>query len=123
MKQRLFQNRLTPHFPIRHDAHLLDPKTRPQALHDRQQCLHIRRVPRPHLAADRPSLAAEHHAHHYLLEVRAVVLVVSTLADALATFSLEVEAGGVEERQREAGEQVAPPGKQRLLDLVLGAAR
>ena len=52
-----------------------------------------------------------------------MILAMATLADGLATLSLEVDAGGVEEDQLEIGEQITPVGEQPLLDQVLGASR
>ena len=49
-----------------------------------------------------------------------MVLAVTILPQALATSPLEVEAGGIEEGQREIGEEVSPPGKQSLLHFILG---
>ena len=45
------------------------------------------------------------------------------VAEALAAGALEAERGGVHEHDGELAEQVAPAREQRLLDLVLDAAR
>ena len=51
-----------------------------------------------------------------------MILAVAAWADGLSPLSLEGDAGGVEEDQREFGEQVTAVGEQPLLDQVLGAS-
>ena len=47
------KGRLADHAPISHHAELAHPELRPHAFNDRQQCLGIGSVARPHLRADR----------------------------------------------------------------------
>ena len=113
---------LADHAPVGHDADLADPEPAAEPIDDRDQRRHIGRVARPQLAADRPPLAVEHGPDDHLVEVGPVVLAVAPLADVLAALALEVDRGGVEEDQLQAGEEVAPVGEQALLDPVLDAA-
>jgi len=76
---------LADHAAIRHDADADDPEPLLQPVHYRDQRRHVRRVPRPHLAADRMPFAVQNHPHHHLLQVRPVVLAVAVLAQRLSS--------------------------------------
>jgi len=54
------------HSPIRNDADPTDGKTALQSLDYRNERLHIRRVPRPHLAADRSAVIVQDNPYHHL---------------------------------------------------------
>src|SRR5262249_55183300 len=99
-----------------------DAEAAAQPVDDRDQGGHVGGVAGPQLAADRPPPAVEHHTDDHLVQVRPVVLAVAPLADLLAAVALEVERGGVEEHQLQAGEGVPAGGEQAPLDPVLGAA-
>jgi hypothetical protein len=93
-----------------------------QPVHDGNQTLHVGRVARPEFAADRIAVAVQHHAHHHLLQVGAMILRVAALAEGRAAFAFEVDRGGVEEHDVQVGEQVAAPREQSLLnDVLVGA--
>src|SRR6516164_11274385 len=77
------------HAPVGHDADLADGEPLAQAIDHRDQRAHVGGVARPELAADRPSLAVEHHPDDHLLEIRSVILAVAVSADGLSSLSLE----------------------------------
>src|SRR5882724_5954007 len=52
-----------------------------------------------------------------------MILGVAALADALASLSMEVDRGGVEEYQIQSGEQIPSLGEQLLFDEVFGGSR
>src|SRR3982750_2540280 len=75
------------------------------------------------LRADRPSRGVDDHAQDQLHQVGPVVLGVAALPEALPACALEAQRRGVYEHDGELAEQVTAAGEQRLLDLVLDAAR
>ena len=111
------------HPPIRNDADPPDRKPAPQPLDYRNERRYIRRVPRPHFAADRLTLIVQDDPHHHLIEVGAVILAVAQSADGLASFAFEVDGGGVEEDAIQTGKKITARQKQVLLDHILCAAR
>src|SRR6266404_4049188 len=88
---QLGQRLLADHAPISDDADALNLKTLLKTIHDRNQGLDIRRVAGPQFTTDRPPFAIEHRPHHQLLQVRAVILAVTMLPQALTAVTLEVE--------------------------------
>src|SRR5260370_7440796 len=78
------------HSPVGNDTNGADPEPRLQPLHDRDQTLHIARVPRPEFATDRIAVLIQHHAHHHLLQVGTMIFRVPTLPQGLPPFSLPV---------------------------------
>lgn len=69
----------------------------------------------------RSTLLVQNHADDHLLAIPALILAQTVGAQCLAAFALEVDAGRIKEDHRPAREQVAPLGKQALLDQVFGA--
>src|SRR6266446_2324525 len=113
---------LADHAPVSHDAHPADPEPTAEAINDGDQYRHVGGVARPQFTADRPPLTVEHRPDDHLVEVGAMVLAETPLADVLAALALEVERGGVEEDQLQSAEEVAPVVEHALLDPVLDAA-
>jgi len=111
------------HAAVGDDADPADGKALPQAVDHRQQRRHVGGVPRPHLGADRPPVAVDDEAEDHLLQIGAIVLGIAMLAERLAAFAVERQAGCVHEYDGEVGEEVAAAVEQRLLDQVLDAAR
>ena len=83
------------HAAVGDDAHAGNAEAPAQPVDHREQRLHVGGVARPSLRADRPALLVEHHAHHDLLQIRAMVLGFAVLAQRLAAGSVEVERGRV----------------------------
>src|SRR5271157_5587377 len=110
------------HPPVGHDANRSDFEPALQPFHDGNQALHVGRVARPEFAADRVAVLVQHHAHHHLLQVGAMILRVPALANRLASFALEIDRRGIEEHDVQIGEQVAATREQLLLDEVLVGA-
>src|SRR5689334_10196665 len=71
--------------------------------------------------APNPRLLASRDAGSHKLARN--IIRVPMLAQALATGTLEVDRGGVEEHELDVGEQVAPAREQLLLDHVLARAQ
>src|SRR5215472_5546602 len=83
---------------------------------------HVGGVAGPQLGTDRPPAAVDDDGEHDLFQIRAVVLRVAVLAEALAAGTLEIKRSGVEKHKAQFAEQVVAQGKQPLLDEVLGGA-
>jgi len=114
---------LADHAPVGYDADRADTESLLQAVHHRNQRLHVGDIARPQLAAQRPSLAVQDRAHHHLLAVRAMVFAVSVLAQFRAPLPLEVDRRGVEEHQVQVTEQIAAAIEEGLLESILRRTR
>src|SRR4051794_24746868 len=111
------------HAAVGDDADAADAEASSQAVDHRQQHADIGGVAGPHLRADRSPLGVHHQAEDHLHQIRAVVLGIAALAERLPALAGEGEGRGVHEDDGELAEQVTSAFEQRLLDLVLDAAR
>jgi len=102
------------HPPVGDQADAADVEARPEPLGHWHERRDVARVAGPQLARDRPALLVEHHAHDHLLQVWPVILAVTAPAEALATLTLEVDRGRVEEDELERGEEVPVPREEDL---------
>src|SRR5208337_3365999 len=93
------------HAPVSDDAELTYRETASYSLYDGNEGRHVRRVPRPHLRADRIAFVIEDDAHDHLVKIGALILAVAELAY-IASLALEVEGGGVEEDDIEGAEEI-----------------
>ena len=117
-----FQSRLADHSAVGYHAHFAHTELCSHALDDGKQALGVRRVARPHLAADGASVHIKSHPDNHLTQIGPVVLAVTVATDVLPASSLEVNGGGVKEDQPHFAEQIATPIKERLFDQVLRAS-
>src|SRR5262249_54389696 len=104
------------------DADAGDQEAGLEPLDDRQEGGDVGGVAGPQLGTDRPPAAVDDDGEHDLFQIRAVVLRVAVLAEALAAGTLEIKRSGVEKHKAQLAEQVVAQGKQPLLDEVLGGA-
>ena len=58
--------------------------------------------------------------HHHLMQVGPMVFGDTVLTEAFAAAAGEHQRGGVEQHDREVGEQITPAFEQRFLDQILG---
>ena len=100
----LFKGERADHAPVGHEAHLPDPETPSQALHDRHQRSHIGGIAGPKLTADRVPVTVDDDPYDHLFEIRSMVLAVTILAQALATRAFEINRRRIEEHQLQGGE-------------------
>src|SRR6056297_2743371 len=114
---------LADHASIGHDADPVDGEATTQAADQRHHRRDIRRVAGPQLAADRAAVLVEDQPDDHLLEIRAMVLAVASLADGLAAGALEVQARRIEQHHRKTREKVATLRKELFLDQILRATR
>ncbi len=84
----------------------MDGKTVPQTLDDRNQCLHIRCVSRPHLAANRLAVIVQNDPNHHLVQIGTVILAVPQFADRLPAFSFKIDRGGVKKNTIQTAEKI-----------------
>src|SRR5690606_26203226 len=109
----------TDHAPVCDHTELPDAKPATDALGYRHERGNIRGIPGHHLTAHRSPGVIDYRTNHLLLEVAARILAVSVLAQSVSSFTLEVDARGVEEHQVHAGEQISIGREDPLFDKVL----
>ena len=111
------------HAAIGHDARAGDAEAGAQARDDGHEHLHVSRVARDHLGADRTPLGVDHHGQDHLGKLGPVVLGMTTPTQGVAACTIERERRRIHEYKTEVGEQVSAAIEQLLLDHVLHAAR
>jgi hypothetical protein len=111
------------HAAIGDDTDATNGKAFAQPVDYRNEAARVGGVARPHLRADRPTVAVEQHGEDHLIEIRPMVLGEAALSKGLAALSLEIQAGRVHEHEIELAEQIAPAREQVFLDNVLHATR
>jgi len=84
------------HPTIGYDSYFPNPEAFPHAFDNRQKGGDVGSVAWPHLTANRATLHIHGHAYDHLLEIRAVILSVTALADRLSAAAFKVERSGVE---------------------------
>jgi len=94
----------------------------PYAISDRDQCLYVCRIPRPHLTADRLAIVINDNTDYHLVEIGTVILAVSLLSQGLTASSFEVDGGGVKEDYIEAGEKITAFPEQVFFNDILRAS-
>src|SRR5919202_192290 len=102
------------HAAIGDDAEPRDGKAPAQPVDDRHEAGDVGRVARPHLRADWTAVTIDYHGQDHLAQVGPVVLAVAVLPERLPAGALEGQAGGVQEHQIEAAEEVAAGGGEGL---------
>src|SRR3977135_415904 len=102
------QGCLAHHPTIGYDSYFTDPEAFPHAFDYRQKGGDIGVFARPHLTANGATLHIHCHAKDHLLEIRAMILIMTALADRLSTAALKVKRSGVEKDQFHFGEQIPP---------------
>lgn len=100
----------------------MEQETLPQSGYHRYQRGDVGGVARPHFAANRPAILVNDDAEDHLMQIRPEIFAMTVVADRLAAVTLEIQAGGIEDRQPDIVEQAAAPGEHLLLDPVLGGA-
>ncbi len=95
---------LADHAPVRHDADLGNAEPAAEPIDHRDERRDVGRVAGPPFTAAWSPLCVEHGPDDHLLEVRPVVLAVSTRTDRLSPLSLDVDGGRIEEDQLELSE-------------------
>ena len=69
----------TDHSAVCHNAKLTCMKAGTDTVYHRNQCTHIRRIARPHLAADWLAIAVYHRPDNHLVQIRTMIPTVSLL--------------------------------------------
>src|ERR1019366_8323581 len=95
--------------PVGNDADRSDSEPALQPFDDGNQALHISRVARPQVGAERIAVVVQHHAYYHLLQVGTMIFRVPVLAESLASFALEVDLRGIEKHDVQIGEQITAP--------------
>src|SRR6478672_5750915 len=96
---KCIQGCLAHHPTIGYHRYFTNPEAFPHACDNRHEGCDVGSVARPHLAANRATLHIHCHAYDHLLEIRAVILSVTALADRLSAATFKVERSGVEKDQ------------------------
>jgi hypothetical protein len=96
------------HSPVGHNACPPDPEPvlKPKDCH--LKALHIGRVSRPQLAAQRISFAVQDNARDHLLQIRPMVLRMPVLSYRLADVAFKIDRPRVKERQIQPRKQILP---------------
>ena len=104
------------HAAIGNDADAIEQEALAQPGNDWYQCRDIGRVPRPHLAADRPAGLVDDDADYHLMQIGPGVFGMTVAPERGSTVTLEIQAGGIEDRQPDIIEETAAFGEQLFLD-------
>ncbi len=94
----------THHPPIHHNTNRSNMEPFTQSIHNRNQRLHIRRVPRPQLTTNRTPLILQHHPHNHLFPVRTMIFAIPILAYRLSAFPFKVNRGRIEKHDVQRGD-------------------
>jgi hypothetical protein len=119
LRNRLLAN----HTAVSHNAHPFNSKPFLQPSGDAFKALYICRVSRPQLAAQGVSFAVQNNTGNHLFEVRPMVFGIAVLPNRFSAVTFKIKRGRIKKHQIQAGEQIPPPFKDSLFNLVLYAAR
>jgi len=110
------------HAAIGNNADAIEQETFPQPGDHRYQRRYVGGIARPHLAANRPSVLVDDDADHHLMQIGPGVFGMTVAPERLAAFALEIQAGGIEDRQPHIVEEAAALAEQLFLDQILVGA-